>query len=245
MRHAHTLRLVKGSHIVVPRLYAHHYAYTFQQADRRIVFAIPFERDYTLIGTTDIEFTAAPETVHIDADEIAYLCAAANRYFARSIAPEDVVWNYSGVRPLLEEEGVAASEVTRDYLLDFDEKSAAPLLNVFGGKITTHRRLAEDALDRLAPALGNTRASWTADEHVRLPGAEFADGVQSGEDAFDLFLRTTRRRYPSSILSFLAHEYGGVAGRRRTRRHISMGFSFYKGRRARSPGIRLAQQSRR
>jgi len=196
VRHSHTLRLVKGSHIVVPRLYEHHYAYTFQQADRRIVFAIPFERDYTLIGRTDTEFTAAPETVHIDADEIAYLCAAANRYFARSIAPEDVVWSYSGVRPLLEEEGVAASEVTRDYLLDFDTESRAPLLNVFGGKITTHRRLAEDALDRLAPALNNTHASWTADEHVRLPGAEFANGVQSGEDAFDIFLLATRRRYP-------------------------------------------------
>ncbi len=194
--HSRALRLVKGSHIVVPRLYEHHYAYTFQQADRRIVFAIPFERDYTLIGTTDIEFTAAPETVHIDADEIAYLCAAANRYFARSIAPADVVWSYSGVRPLLDEEGVSASEVTRDYLLDFDAETAAPLLNVFGGKITTHRRLAEDALDRLAPALGNTRAAWTADEQVRLPGAEFADAARSGEDAFDMFLRATQRRCP-------------------------------------------------
>jgi len=194
--HAHSLRLVKGSHIVVPHLYEHHYAYTFQQADRRIVFAIPFERDYTLIGTTDIEFTGTPEAVRIDADEIAYLCAATNRYFAHAIAPADVVWSYSGVRPLLEEEGVTASEVTRDYLLDFDSGAGAPLLNVFGGKITTHRRLAEDALDRLAPALGNTHGAWTADERVHLPGGEFADAQHSSEEAFDRFLLATMRRYP-------------------------------------------------
>ncbi|HEX7914787.1 glycerol-3-phosphate dehydrogenase, partial [Rudaea sp.] len=194
--HAHTLRLIKGSHIVVPRLYEHHYAYTFQQADRRIVFAIPFERDYTLIGTTDIEFTGQPEAVRIDADEIAYLCAAANRYFTRAIAPADVVWSYSGVRPLLEEAGVNASEVTRDWLLDFDDDAGAPLLNVFGGKITTHRRLAEDALDRLAPALGNTHGAWTADERVHLPGGEFADAQRSGDAAFDHFLLATMRRYP-------------------------------------------------
>ncbi|MBS0516583.1 MAG: glycerol-3-phosphate dehydrogenase [Proteobacteria bacterium] len=199
--HAHTLRLVKGSHIVVRKLYDHPYAYTFQQADRRIVFAIPFEHDYTLVGTTDIEFAGRPESVRIDADEIAYLCTAANRYFTRSIAPADVIWSYSGVRPLLEEAGVSASEVTRDYLLDFDdgrsdENRGAPLLNVFGGKITTHRRLAEDALDRLAPALGNTRGAWTADERVRLPGGEFADAQRSGEEAFARFLLATARRYP-------------------------------------------------
>jgi len=194
--HAHALRLIKGSHIVVRKLYDHPYAYTFQQADRRIVFAIPFERDYTLIGTTDIEFTGKPEAVRIDDDEIAYLCAAANRYFTRAIAPADVAWSYSGVRPLLEEGGIRASEVTRDYLLDFDDAAGAPLLNVFGGKITTHRRLAEDALDRLAPALGSLRGAWTADEHVHLPGGEFADAQRSGEAAFDHFLLATRRRYP-------------------------------------------------
>ena len=208
--HAHTLRLVKGSHIVVRKLYDHPYAYTFQQADRRIVFAIPFERDYTLIGTTDIEFTGKPEAVRIDDDEIAYLCAAANRYFARTIAPTDVVWSYSGVRPLLEEEGVNASAVTRDYLLDFDE-TGAPLLNVFGGKITTHRRLAEDALDRLAPALGNTHGAWTADERVHLPGGEFADAQRSSEAAFDHFLLAIMRRYawlPDDLALRYARAYG-------------------------------------
>ena len=209
--HSHTLRLVKGSHIVVPKLYDHHYAYTFQQADRRIVFAIPFERDYTLIGTTDVEFGDVPGTVRIDADEVAYLCTAANRYFTRPIAPADVVWSYSGVRPLLEEEGVAASEVTRDYLLDFDAEGGAPLLNVFGGKITTHRRLAEDALARLAPALGNDRPAWTADEHVHLPGGEFADADDSSEASFDKFRLATARRYPwlpEELALRLARAYG-------------------------------------
>ena len=187
--HARTLRLIKGSHIVVNKLYDHAYAYTFQQADRRIVFAIPFERDYTLIGTTDTEFSDSPESVRIDANEMDYLCAAASRYFARAITPSDVVWSYSGVRPLLEDENSAAADVTRDYLLDCDD-SAAPLLNVFGGKITTHRKLAEEALDWLAPVLGNPREAWTAAEDVRLPGADFAD------IGFDAFLHDVIRRYP-------------------------------------------------
>ncbi|MFT3791044.1 MAG: glycerol-3-phosphate dehydrogenase [Rudaea sp.] len=194
--HAHALRLVKGSHIVVPRLYEHAYAYTFQQSDRRIVFAIPFERDWTLIGTTDLEFAAAPETVRIDADEIAYLCAAANRYFVRRIAPPDVAWSYSGVRPLLEEAGVSASEVRRDYLLDFDAGGGAPLLNVFGGKITTHRKLGEEALDLIAPALGNAHGAWTADEHARLPGGEFAEDAFDDENPFDKFLHAVVLRWP-------------------------------------------------
>lgn len=192
--HQHALRLVKGSHIVVPKLYDHAWAYTFQQSDRRIVFAIPFERDYTLIGTTDMEFSGAPQTVRIDAAEIDYLCAAATHYFANPVAPADVVWSYSGVRPLLEDESSSASEVTRDYLLDSDD-SAAPLLSVFGGKITTHRKLAEEALDWLAPALGNTSAAWTATEDVRLPGADFAND-RSIDAGFDAFLHDIVRRYP-------------------------------------------------
>lgn len=187
--HQHTLRLVKGSHIVVNKLYDHAYAYTFQQSDRRIVFAIPFEHDYTLIGTTDTEFSGAPQSVCIDRSEIEYLCAAASRYFARAVAPSDVVWSYSGVRPLLEDESSAATDVTRDYLLDRDD-SGPPLLNVFGGKITTHRKLAEEALDWLAPALGHQGEAWTAAQDVRLPGADFADR------GFDAFLHDVIRRYP-------------------------------------------------
>jgi glycerol-3-phosphate dehydrogenase len=187
------LRLVKGSHIVVPRLYTHEYAYTFQQDDRRIVFAIPFERDFTLIGTTDVEFTGAPGAVHIDEAETHYLCAASNRYFSRAIAPRDVVWSYSGVRPLLDDEDSPASEVTRDYVLDHDE-DGAPLLSVFGGKITTHRKLAEEAVDWIAPVLGNESPAWTADGST-LPGGEFSrgDDISAG---FDRFLHGVVRRYP-------------------------------------------------
>ena len=191
---ARALRLVKGSHIVLPRLYEHAWAYTFQQSDRRIVFAIPFERDYTLVGTTDMDFGGAPDSVRIDAAEIDYLCAAVTHYFARPVTPADVVWSYSGVRPLLDDGSEQASEATRDYLLDFDD-TGAPLLNVFGGKITTHRKLAEEALDRLAPALGNVHAAWTSAEDMRLPGADFAN-ARSIDAGFDAFLHDTVRRHP-------------------------------------------------
>ncbi|KGI76965.1 glycerol-3-phosphate dehydrogenase [Oleiagrimonas soli] len=167
------VRLVKGSHIVLPRLFDHDYAYIFQQPDRRIVFAIPYETDFTLVGTTDVDYRADPAEVHIDGDETRYLCDAVNRYFERAVTPDDVVWNYSGVRPLLDEGGDASS-VSRDYRIELDERPQAPLLNVFGGKITTYRRLSEDTVDRLATALGVDAPAWTADGDP-LPGGDFAD----------------------------------------------------------------------
>ena len=167
------VRLVKGSHIVLPRLYDHDYAYLFQQADRRIVFAIPYETDYTLIGTTDVDYHADPASVHIEADERRYLCDAVNRYFRVPVRDEDVVWSYSGVRPLLDEGG-DASAVSRDYHVELDHDQGAPLLNVFGGKITTYRRLGEEAVDRLADALGAMKPAWT-ERGDPLPGGDFAD----------------------------------------------------------------------
>ncbi|MEO8810326.1 MAG: glycerol-3-phosphate dehydrogenase [Rhodanobacter sp.] len=172
VRHHH-VRLVKGSHIVLPRLFDHNYAYLFQQADRRIVFAIPYENDYTLIGTTDVDYHADPAIIHIAADETRYLCDAVNRYFRVAVRAEDVVWSYSGVRPLLDEGG-DASTVSRDYHVELDAEQDAPLLNVFGGKITTYRRLAEEAVDRLAIALGTSHAAWTAHGDP-LPGGDFVD----------------------------------------------------------------------
>ena len=167
------VRLVKGSHIVLPRLFDHDYAYLFQQADRRIVFAIPYETDYTLIGTTDVDYHADPASVHIEADEKRYLCDAVNRYFRVAARVEDVVWSYSGVRPLLDEGGDASS-VSRDYHVELDTGQGAPLLNVFGGKITTYRRLGEEAVDRLVLALGTNHPAWT--EHGDpLPGGDFVD----------------------------------------------------------------------
>ncbi|MGK6318729.1 glycerol-3-phosphate dehydrogenase [Sphingomonas sp. DT-204] len=140
------LRLVKGSHIVVPRLYEGDHAYLLQQPDRRVVFAIPWRGD-TAIGTTDVP-VERPDAARIDAEEVDYLCAAANRYFRRRIAPADVIGGWSGVRPLYDDGAGEAKAVTRDYVLELDE-DGPPLLSVFGGKITTARRLAEDALAKL------------------------------------------------------------------------------------------------
>jgi glycerol-3-phosphate dehydrogenase len=187
VRSTRTVRLVKGSHIVVPQLFEHRFAYIFQTEDRRIVFAIPYEQRFTLIGTTDVEYDGDPAYPKIDADEKAYLCALANRYFERSIAPADVLWSYSGVRPLLDDESADARSVTRDYALDLDERGA-PLLSVFGGKLTTYRKLAEEAVDRLAPKLGARSGRWTAG--ATLPGGDIPGGH------FEPYLRALERKYP-------------------------------------------------
>ena len=166
------VRLVQGSHIVVPRLYDHDRCYIFQNADGRVIFAIPYERDFTLIGTTDRDYQDDPAEVSATADEIAYLCAAANDYFAHVVTPDDVVWAFSGVRSLYDDGASEAKAATRDYVLDLDVSvPTAPLLSVFGGKITTYRRLAEAALKKLAPYLTASGAPWTAD--APLPGGDF------------------------------------------------------------------------
>ncbi len=176
---AKSLRLVKGSHIVVRRLFEHEFPYIFQNPDGRIVFAIPYENDFTLIGTTDVDFEGELGQVSISEDEVAYLCAAVNAYFTRKIRPEDVVWSYSGVRPLYDDEAESASSATRDYVLELDQGAGrAPLLSVFGGKITTYRRLAEQALEKLEDALGPLGAPWTA--AVPLPGGDIPDADFEG-----------------------------------------------------------------
>lgn len=163
------LRQVKGSHIVVKRMFDHAYAYIFQHPDGRIVFAIPYEHDFTLVGTTDIEYHEDLDCVRIAEDEIQYLCELANHYFHKPLRREDVIWSYSGVRPLVEDDSSNASALTRDYRLELDERGA-PLLSVFGGKITTFRKLSEQAVDMLAPLLDNTHGAWT--EHSCLPGGD-------------------------------------------------------------------------
>jgi glycerol-3-phosphate dehydrogenase len=169
----HAVRLVKGSHIVVPRLFDHDDAYFFQNPDRRIIFAIPYEESFTLIGTTDVDYDGDPASVSIEAGEIEYLCQMAGRYLARPVRPADVVWSYSGVRPLLDDESHDASNVTRDYTLEMDD-DGAPLLHVLGGKITTFRKLAEEVVDRMALRLGCRAQSWTAG--VPLPGGDLPGG---------------------------------------------------------------------
>ncbi|WP_281439903.1 glycerol-3-phosphate dehydrogenase [Lysobacter capsici] len=203
--HSHNLRLIKGSHIVVPRLFDHDHAYIFQQPDRRIVFAIPYEHDYTLIGTTDVDYQADPSAPRIDDSETTYLCEAASRYFKQPIQPSDVVWTYSGVRPLLDDDSDKASEITRDYLLLLD-REGAPLLNIFGGKLTTSRKLAEEACDTLSPLFGAPRAAWTGDAPLPggdLPGADF--------EAFHEDFSLRRPWLPDALALRLCRNYGSRA----------------------------------
>ncbi len=172
-----SIRLVRGSHIVVRKLFDHDRAYIFQNADNRIVFAIPYQDDFTLIGTTDMDHGAAPDAAVCTPEEADYLRAAASEYFARPIAAEDVVWTYSGVRPLYDDGASSATAATRDYVLQVDAADGdAPLLNVFGGKITTYRRLAEAALEKLTAHFPSMGGPWTAG--APLPGGDFpVDGV--------------------------------------------------------------------
>ena len=159
------VKLVKGSHIVVPARYDGDHAYILQNDDRRVVFMIPYEGRFTLIGTTDVALTGKPATPTASAEEIDYLCRAANRYLAQPVAPADAVWTYAGIRPLYDDGTANPSAVSRDYTLRLDaDAGAAPVLSVFGGKITTYRRLAEHALDKLAPWFPGRRGSWTATE---------------------------------------------------------------------------------
>jgi glycerol-3-phosphate dehydrogenase len=198
----HSVRLVKGSHIVVPRLYAHRFAYLFQNDDQRIVFAIPYERDFTLLGTTDVEYAGDPAAVRIEPEEVRYLCNAVNRYFAKAVRPEDVVWSYSGVRPLLDDDATNPASVTRDYALELD-RHPAPLLTVFGGKITTYRKLAESAVDMLARELGSAATGWTA--HALLPGGDLPRGI------YARFLRSLEHSHPwlpATLRYRYAHAYG-------------------------------------
>ena len=199
-----TLRLIKGSHIVVPRLHEGDQAYILQNHDGRVVFVIPYERDYSLIGTTDVEFEQAPGTAAITPDETAYLCDAVARYFKRAPTAADVVWSYAGVRPLYDDDSGKASTVTRDYVFDLDTpETGAPMLSVFGGKITTYRKLAEHALARLTPTLGLDDKPWTAG--AQLPGGDMPDADFEG---FLQGLQAARPWLPAALARRLARAYG-------------------------------------
>jgi glycerol-3-phosphate dehydrogenase len=200
-------RQVKGSHIVVPKLFGHEFAYIFQGADGRIVFAIPYEGDYTLIGTTEMDYTGDLSSPAIAEAEVEYLLALANRYFSSDLARKDVVWTFAGLRPLLADPKDRATSVTRDYVLDLDTRGA-PLLSIYGGKLTTYRKLAEDVVDALAPGLGSTARPWTAGQP--LPG-----GDMPGAD-FDAFLKHLTERYPG-LPRALLHRYARAYGTRAER----------------------------
>ncbi|HWK45076.1 MAG TPA: glycerol-3-phosphate dehydrogenase [Stellaceae bacterium] len=190
------VRLVQGSHIVVRRLYDHAACYIFQNADGRVFFMIPYERDFTLIGTTDQEFHGDPSSVRASDAEIDYLCRSTSEYLKQPVTPDMVVWTYSGIRPLYDDGASSAQEATRDYVLKLDDGDGeAPLLSIFGGKITTYRRLAEAALQMLLPhvptrtgAQPGRPAGWTGREN--LPGGDFP------VDGFETELRAANARYP-------------------------------------------------
>lgn len=169
---SHNIRLVQGSHIIVKKKFDDTRAYFFQNPDNRIIFAIPYETDFTLIGTTDRDYEGDPANVKITEEEIDYLCNAASEYFKEPVRPKDIVWSYSGVRPLFDDGASQAQEATRDYVLKVEHPySKAPLLNVFGGKLTTYRRLAEHALEKINQNISIKGAPWTASS--TLPGGNF------------------------------------------------------------------------
>lgn len=164
------VRLVQGSHIVVPKIHDHDRAYIFQNADNRIIFALPYEHDYTLIGTTDRDYHSDPADVKITESEISYICSAASEYFEKPVKVDDVVWSYSGVRPLYDDGATEAQEATRDYVLRVDGDEL-PVINIFGGKITTYRKLSESMMKKIEVLIGARFGSWTATSH--LPGGDF------------------------------------------------------------------------
>ncbi|MET0533766.1 MAG: glycerol-3-phosphate dehydrogenase [Steroidobacter sp.] len=199
------VRLIKGSHIVVPRLYNGEHAFMLQNSDGRIVFTIPYQDEFTLVGTTDVPFEGDATQVRISHDEVLYLCSTLNKYFTKSIVPADVKWSYAGVRPLSDDEAENASKVTRDYRLELTETTddAPVLLSVFGGKITTYRRLAEAALDKLRPHLDCSDREWT--DKSPLPGGDLPRAD------FPAFLAGVQKRWgflPPAMAHRLARAYG-------------------------------------
>jgi len=199
----YSTRLVKGSHIVVPKIFDHPYTYIFQNPDNRILFAVPYEQDYTLLGTTDMEIEGEPGSIEIDNTEIEYICNAVSEYFDKPVSAENVIWSYSGVRPLYDDASANASKVTRDYKLDLDTRKDTPVLSVYGGKITTYRKLADQAVDMLTAHLDISKSDWTQSTH--LPGGDIPDMD------FDAYLVTSGKRHPwlnESLVYDYARNYG-------------------------------------
>jgi glycerol-3-phosphate dehydrogenase len=198
------LALVQGSHIVVPRLYAGDQAYILQNTDKRIIFLLPFLDAFTIVGTTDTPYAGDPDAVAITPGEVDYLVMAANRFLRRPIAKEDIRWSYSGVRPLYDDGSINASAMTRDYAFDIDAPAgAAPLLTIYGGKLTTYRKLAQHALRKILPRLGREPRKWTS-------GAPLPGGDMAGAD-FAAFLRAFAAEHPflpAELVQRYARLYG-------------------------------------
>jgi len=216
-----SLRLIKGSHIVVPRMFDHDMAYILQSPDKRIVFAIPYETDFTLVGTTDVEQDNTPGKASISDAEIEYLCGLINRYFRQPIRPQDVVWSYSGVRPLMDDESGDPSAITRDYSLELVTNDGPPCLTVWGGKITTYRKLAEEAVDLLHPVLSprvqRMEGPWTI--HAPLPGGDFRrllgdrPAADLGFEQLCQHIHQAHAWLPDALVKRYARSYGTLFAR--------------------------------
>jgi len=201
------LRLVKGSHIVLPRLYRGEHAFLLQNADRRVVFMIPYEARFTLVGTTEQEYRGDPSLASASGAEIEYLCDAVNRYLATPVSSRQVVWSYAGVRPLYDDRRSDLSAVTRDYVLRVDDAAgSAPVLSVYGGKLTTYRRLTERAMAKLAAYFPAMKAAWT--ERAALPGSDF--GVSGREELRDTFA-ARYRALPEAVVKGVFRRHGALA----------------------------------
>ncbi|UAB72897.1 glycerol-3-phosphate dehydrogenase [Vibrio sp. SCSIO 43132] len=201
------IRLVKGSHIVVPRMYPENHAYILQNEDNRIVFVIPYQDKYSCIGTTDVEYQGDPSKVEISDDEVDYLCDIVNQHFVEKVSPEDVINTWSGVRPLCDDESSDAQAVTRDYTIELDDMfDDAPLLSIFGGKLTTYRKLGQAAVNKLIPFFPSMKAPWT--KEATLPGGDFINREQ-----LEIALKN---RYPwldGTIIRRWVRSYGTLSHR--------------------------------
>ncbi|HEX6528327.1 MAG TPA: glycerol-3-phosphate dehydrogenase [Burkholderiales bacterium] len=202
-----SVRLVKGSHIVLPRLYEGTHAFILQNDDRRVVFMIPYEDRFTLIGTTDVDFDGDPAKVEASEAEVDYLCRAAARYLARPPQPSQVLWTYAGVRPLYDDGSHDPSAITRDYTLRVDDVGGkAPVLSVFGGKITTYRRLAEHALEKLSPYFPGMKPAWSG--QAALPGSDYRDREAAKREVWQRYARVT-----PNVLQGVFRRHGTLAPR--------------------------------
>ena len=206
---ASQVRLIKGSHVIVPAMYSGHHAYILQNKDKRVVFAIPYQRRFTLIGTTDVpceEKFALSDSIAISQEEITYLLSSINYYFSTQLTEKDIVWSYAGVRSLYDDQSEKASQVTREYHLDFNGNAEEPpIISIFGGKITTYRSLAEHVIDKLNPYFSHLGRAWTKDSC--LPGGDFST------DSFNEFFSKLKKQYsfiPDETLFRYANSYGTI-----------------------------------
>jgi D-erythritol 1-phosphate dehydrogenase len=200
-----SVRLVKGSHIVLPRLYEGAHAFLLQNDDRRVIFMIPYEDRFTLVGTTDVDFDGDARSPGASEAEVDYLCRALARYLERAPRPADVIWRYAGVRPLYDDGSQDPSAITRDYTLRVDDADgAAPVLSVFGGKLTTYRRLAEAVMEKLAPYFPEMKPAWTG--QAPLPGSAFSD-----REAAKRELAQRYSRVPANVLQGVFRRHGTIA----------------------------------